>query len=127
MTRDGNFSNSLLSLEAQLKTLLEEVGGQSAIEFLDTVAELHPSEQKTALKLLTRVVRKFADSNTRFPSEGDLALKRFEEDLYNDLVREFETRQKNATLRLVKDLEEIETDSTPIDFQAAKRSRLPSA
>lgn len=127
MSKDGKFSDSLFSLELQLKTMLEEVGGKAAAEFLDTVSELHPSEQQTALKLFTRVLNKFAKSDNRLPTESDIALKRFEDDLYNDLVREIEARKSAGTLRLVKDIEAAGLNSDPIDFQAARRSRLPTA
>ena len=46
------FSANFLSLQLQLKTLLEEAGGDDLIPFLDALTGLTRSEQKIALKLL---------------------------------------------------------------------------
>lgn len=82
----GSFSSNLLSVQLQLGTLLEGIGGQSATKFLDSVAKLSGAEQDLVLGALSRVVDKISSGEERLYSNDDIALKNFEESLYNDLI-----------------------------------------
>ncbi|MCB0318552.1 MAG: hypothetical protein KDD56_07330, partial [Bdellovibrionales bacterium] len=82
----GNFTKNLFSLQLQLKTLLEDAGGEEAIELLDTLCKLNKSEQGILLKVINRLLSKVLNNGPRFETDGDLALKKFEDDLYQDLV-----------------------------------------
>ncbi len=82
----GSFSASLLSLQLQLKTLLEEAGGEVAVQFLNAVSNLHQTEQNTVLPIFTSIVEKISKGEERFATDGDLARKQFEDGLYNDIL-----------------------------------------
>ncbi|MBX7145194.1 MAG: hypothetical protein K1X79_12135 [Oligoflexia bacterium] len=80
------FSNSLMSLQLQLKTLLEGVGGERAVEFLDNLSELNPSEQKIALNKFIKVLEQIKNGTERLCTAEDQALRDFENNLYKDIL-----------------------------------------
>lgn len=88
MTRkyEGHISAALLSLELQIKTLLEGAGGEDALALLDAVSELNQSEQKLALGVFTKIVNNIKNGEQRLLTEGDLARKSFEETLYSEII-----------------------------------------
>ena len=92
----GRFSANLFSLQLQLKTLLEEAGGDELSALLDSLCSLSPSEQKVVIKVFSRMINKIVSGEDRLVTEGDLAVKRFEDSLYEDLVGEM----KRAVLAL---------------------------
>ena len=97
----GLVSQSLFSLQLQLKTLLEGAGGEDSIEFLDSLSELTNSEQKIVLRVFNRVVEKIRTGDSRLNTEEDQELKAFEENLYNDIISSFEqTTTANGKLHL---------------------------
>lgn len=83
---NGSFSKSLLSLQLQLDTLMEEAGGGRAIELLDALATLNPSEQRLATDIFTRAVKRIAAGPDRLVTNDDKVLKEFEDGLYADLL-----------------------------------------
>lgn len=85
-TSGKHFSNSLVSLQLQLKTLLEGVGGEHAVEFLDKLSELNPSEQKLALNKFIDVLDRIKNGTERLCTPEDQALRDFEDGLYRDIL-----------------------------------------
>jgi soluble cytochrome b562 len=65
---------------------MEEAGGERAIELLDALATLNPSEQRLALTVFGRVVKRISAGTDRLVTNDDKALKDFEEGLYADLI-----------------------------------------
>lgn len=129
----NRFSANFISLQLQLKTLLEEAGGDELMPFLDALGTMNRSEQKTILKLLTRTIEKVVATTPRLATDGDLALKEFEDSLYADLAHALETGESKHPTRPRK-IEVLsggkaaqEPEKTPIDLAAArKRKRISS-
>ena len=99
---DGVFSAGLFSLQLQLKNLLEGTGGDHALLLLDTLAKMSASEQKVALDVFTRVLERVAAGEQRLFTDGDLALKEFEDNLYNDIVSAMDEASKPPSLQTAK-------------------------
>ncbi len=83
---EGLFSQSLRSLEIQLKTLFYGSGNDNAIAFLDSLSNLGIVEQEIALNLFKAVVDKIVSGDKRLLSEKDLQQKKIEDDLYNEII-----------------------------------------
>jgi len=83
---DGGFGNGFLSLQLQLNTLFEEVGGERAIGLLDALGRLSSAEQKLLIPLLTKVVIRIASGEIRFFSQEDKEHKVFEEKLFQEIL-----------------------------------------
>ena len=83
----GPVSFGLLSLQLQLQTLLEECGGEHAVDFLDTLSELPGKErQQKVLNVFGNVVKRLLDSN--LPDEWDEAFcNELEEELFEDIMK----------------------------------------
>ena len=106
---EGNFTASLMSLELQMNTLLEEVGGDEAKALLDSVSNLSRCEQKQILGLFRRVVNQVVAGEKRVYSDEDKRLAEFEEQLFQDVLRsldEIELKNKiqgeNSSLKVIK-------------------------
>ena len=98
---EGLVSQSLFTLQLQLKTLLEGAGGEDALEFLDSLGELTRSEQKIILKMFNRVIERLRKSEIRLCSDEDKELLAFEENLYNEIIQTIEHGEKsNGKLHL---------------------------
>jgi hypothetical protein len=128
--KDGIFSSSLLSLQLQLKTLLEGAGGDAALTFLDTLSTLNPSEQKLILGLFTTVVERVKSGEDRLETEEDQHLKEFEETLYRDILDSMREAANDTPNRKIEVLEGGKSrnriDKTPIDLAEARKSRRRS-
>lgn len=128
----SRFSANFLSLQLQLKTLLEESGGDELIPFLDALSSLNRSEQKLLLKMLARTIEKVVATTPRFATSGDLALKNFEDSLYKDIADELDFGHiKDVRAKRIEVLdggkEQIPTPKAPIDLASArKRKKLSS-
>lgn len=98
---DGPVSLGLMSLRAQLNTLLAEAGGDAVVKLLDTLCQVSPAEQKHILALFTRVIDKFLAGDMRTPQNTD-ELSAFEENLYSNLLADIEAvaEEKPLPLRL---------------------------
>ena len=124
----GKFTKNLFSLQLQLRTMLEEAGGDDAMQFLDTLCKLNKSEQRVILKVLNRLVGDILHKGPRFETEGDLALKRFEDDLYGDLLRAMKNESssvKRSKLQVVDGGKNVAPKSVKelVDLQEFRRSR----
>jgi hypothetical protein len=86
----GVFSATLMSVQLQMKTLLEGAGGDKAVRLLDALSSLSNAEQEIALTAFDSAIRKISSGETRYSSDEDKALRAFEEELYNGLVSDIE-------------------------------------
>lgn len=87
---DKHFSANFFSLQLQLKSLLEDIGGEAAISFLDKLSTLNKSEQKIMVRVFENVVERVRSGSVRVETNEDSNLKKFEENLYNDIVYEMQ-------------------------------------
>lgn len=128
----SRFSANFLSLQLQLKTLLEESGGDELLPFLDALATLNRSEQKLLLKMLARTIEKVVATTPRFATDGDLALKNFEDSLYQDIAEALDVGHiKDVRSKRIEVLdggkEKSAPSNSPIDLAAVrKRKKLSS-
>ena len=138
MDNEGNnnnrFSANFFSLQLQLKTLLEDAGGDDALALLDTLTNLNKSEQKVALKLFSKVIQRVTSGPIRLETEGDLALKEFEDNLYEDLVAAIEEQTREERIATTPKIEVLsggrelkpanqEPKKSPIDIASARKKR----
>ena len=87
----GIFSSNYMSLQLQLRTLLQDCGGEGAACLLDSLCCLTPSEQALALKLFSGVIDRILAGEIRLKTAADCTMKEIEENLYSDLVRSIES------------------------------------
>jgi hypothetical protein len=84
--RGGEFTRNLLSLQLQLQTLLEGVGGEGTASLLDGLAQLSESERKRIIPLLSRVVSQVLKGDKRLLSAEDKELQDFENNLLQSIM-----------------------------------------
>jgi hypothetical protein len=82
----GDFTKSLLSLQMQLQTLLEGVGGEETAGLLDGLAQLSEAERSLVIPRLTRTIREIAKSDKRLLSDKDREMKQFEDSLFDGVM-----------------------------------------
>lgn len=122
----GTISSNLLSLQMQLKTVLEEAGGDAVLTLLDALCMLNRSEQVIALRTLNRIVKRIVLGDNRLFTSEDSARKDFEDGLYNEITRalrdtsEVENKKCFSVLDGGKCPEE---SRDPIDFLKEKELR----
>ena len=85
-SHDGDFSKNLLSLQLQLQTLLEGVGGKNTSSLMDTLSKLSGTERDIIVPMLTRILDKLISENERVTSMQDAELKDFENALYESVL-----------------------------------------
>jgi hypothetical protein len=85
-SRGGNFTRNLLSLQLQLQTLLEGVGGEGTSSLLDNIAQLSEAERKRIIPLLSRVISRVVQGEKRLISAEDRELKEFEDSLFDSIM-----------------------------------------
>lgn len=85
-SQGGNFTRNLLSLQLQLQTLLEGVGGEGTASLLDGLSQLSESERKRILPILSRVVAKILKGDKRLSSAEDRELQNFEDSLFDSIM-----------------------------------------
>ena len=85
-SQGGDFTKSLLSLQLQLQTLLEGVGGDHTASLLDNIARLSDTERATIIPLIAKVIAKVAGGDKRLLSANDEELKDFEDSLYESVL-----------------------------------------
>jgi uncharacterized protein with von Willebrand factor type A (vWA) domain len=95
----GDFTKSLLSLQMQLQTLLEGVGGAETAGLLDGLAQLSEAERSVVIPRLTRTIREITKSDKRLMSEKDKEMKEFEDSLFEGVMEalKHEPTEKTAT------------------------------
>ena len=82
----GIFSQSFMSLQIQLKTLLEGSGGNSSIELLDALSKLGKHEQEVVINSFLVVINKIANGEKRYLTDEDYSQKEMEDNLYSEIV-----------------------------------------
>jgi hypothetical protein len=82
----GDFTKSLLSLQMQLQTLLEGVGGEETAGLLDGLAQLSEAERSLVIPRLTRTIKEIVRSDKRLMSDRDRELKDFEDSLFDGVM-----------------------------------------
>jgi hypothetical protein len=82
----GDFTKSLLSLQMQLQTLLEGVGGEETAGLLDGLAQLSEAERSLVIPRLTRTIQEIAKSDKRLVSDKDKEMKQFEDSLFEGVM-----------------------------------------
>jgi len=124
----GRFTRNFFSLQLQLKTLLEESGGDDLIAFLDDLSDLGKTEQKIVLKIFSRAVSKLKNEERRAViSKNEKALKDFEEVLYSELLGSIEKAADQTPLKLSilnGGNSKAERSDNVIDLSRARENRL---
>lgn len=95
----GRFSSALMSLQLQLKSLLDDAGGDHVVSLLDSLCTLTSAEQEIALKIMKVVVDRLSSRDERLLSAKDEHMKELEEFLYNDIVNSFESHASRKTAK----------------------------
>lgn len=95
-SQGGDFTKNLLSLQLQLTTLLEGVGGNETAGLLDTLAKLNDSERAVIVPILTRVISRLIESGTRIQSEEDLQMQDFENSLFESVLSAMQGESANV-------------------------------
>lgn len=108
--KDGIVSLSLMSIEAQVKTLFAEAGGTPAVELLDRLCRLSDKEQLKVLGIFSRILDRVISGDVKLEQAGeaqydtaqdDTAQKAFEDSLYNEIIAEISgTGKGGRSLRL---------------------------
>ena len=95
----GDFTKSLLSLQMQLQTLLEGVGGEETAGLLDGLAQLSEAERSVVIPRLTRTIQEITKSDKRLMSDKDREMKEFEDSLFEGVMEalKHEPAEKAAT------------------------------
>ena len=127
--KNGPFSRNLFGLELQLKTLLEEVGGDQALQVLDSLTALNRSEQQVVLRVFDRLLRRIASGSERLVTSEDRVMKDFEEGLYRDILGAMRDAAGASTAPTGRIVEVIEGGKArpirqaPINLEEARRNR----
>lgn len=82
----GDFTKSLLSLQMQLQTLLEGVGGEETAGLLDGLAQLSETERSVVIPRLTQTIKEIVKSDNRVMSDKDHEMKQFEDSLFEGVM-----------------------------------------
>ena len=125
----GDFTKSLLSLQLQLKTLLEGVGGDDTASLLDALGQLSDSERKLVVPLISKVIKRIASGDQRVISDEDKDMKEFEDSLFDSVLEAFGNTANEADLVKEPDhkLAVVPGGKTPSDRVAYKKPiRVPA-
>jgi hypothetical protein len=90
----GEFTKSLLSLQLQLQTLLEGVGGEGTASLLDGIAKLSETERSVVIPVISQVINRLVTSEQRLASEEDKRLKEFEDSLFESVMSAISTENE---------------------------------
>jgi hypothetical protein len=140
-SQGGDFTKSLLSLQLQLQTLLEGVGGEDSAGLLDALAKLSDTERAVVIPALTKSVLRVLSGEKRLQSQSDLAMEDFENELFESVLSAMgdaggetpsPTREASKKLAVVPG-GKVDSDvvkfkkpvriSSPIDLSKARENR----
>jgi hypothetical protein len=93
-SQGGEFTKSLLSLQLQLQTLLEGVGGEGTASLLDGLAKLSETERALVIPVISQVIGRIVNGEQRLASEEDKHLKEFEDSLFESVLSAMGGAQK---------------------------------
>jgi hypothetical protein len=85
-SQGGEFTKSLLSLQLQLQTLLEGVGGEGTATLLDGLAKLSETERAVLIPVISQVIGRIANGEQRLTSDQDQRMKEFEDTLFESVL-----------------------------------------
>jgi hypothetical protein len=85
-SQGGEFTKSLLSLQLQLQTILEGVGGEEAAGLMDALAKLSNTERATVIPMLTRIIARLVTEHDRVLGKEEQELKEFENALFESVL-----------------------------------------
>jgi hypothetical protein len=132
------------TLQLMADSLFDGCGGKEALTLLDSLSELREEDQKAALVLFHKVLRRLSTTGTPLSARSPGEMAEFEEALYRDLLDSMREAQVNSDLsedarlaapdlstakpirRLAlvsKDRTSGESSSHPLDFEEARRRR----
>lgn len=121
-SQGGDFTRNFLSLQLQLQTLMEGVGGDGTASLLDNLAQLSESERSKIIPLLSRVVGRIAQGDKRLFSDDDRALKDFEDSLFESIVASLgHSANDDQVLPNKRKLEVVAGGKTPASVLAVKK------
>lgn len=134
MANDTPFERNLLSLELQLKTIFEEVGGESALKFLGKLSKLNRSEQELILETLSNLIDRIERGDTRLNTDEDQLAQDFEDGLFNDIVASMKRVSNESTrevlsreikrLRVLDGGKTRESNNDPVCLSTFRRSKI---
>jgi hypothetical protein len=128
-SRGGNFTRNLLSLQLQLQTLLEGVGGEGTASLLDGLSQLSETERKRIIPLLSRVVNRVLRGEKRVSSAEDKELQNFEDALFDSIIAALgqSSNDDRVTPQADRPLE-VFTGGKPASDRSARRKpvKVPS-
>jgi hypothetical protein len=126
----GDFTKSLLSLQMQLQTLLEGVGGEETAGLLDGLAQLSEAERSVVIPRLTQTIKDIVKSDKRVMSEKDHEMKSFEDSLFEGVMEalQHEPGMKPATAETAPKLAVVPGGKRQSDgaVQVKKPVRIPT-
>ncbi len=96
-SQGGEFTKSLLSLQLQLQTLLEGVGGEGTASLLDGLAKLSETERAVVIPVISQVIGRIVNGEQRLASEEDKRLKDFEDSLFESVLAAMGSAQHKDT------------------------------
>lgn len=85
-SQGGDFTKSLMSLQLQLQTLLEGVGGDETAGLLDALAKMSDTERSLVIPELTKVINRVVDGSNRVQSQEDIQMQDFENSLFESVL-----------------------------------------
>jgi len=125
---EGTFSANFFSLQLQLKTLLEDCGGDGALQLLDSLADLNESEKPVVLGVFSRVLKRLLNGEKRITTSTDAERKEFEDGLYREIMaalHEATHPEGTGKLSVIRGGKPPPGANTPIDLGAARKARKP--
>jgi hypothetical protein len=126
--KEGLFTQSLRSLEIQLKTLFYGSGNENSLEFLDSLSNLGIAEQEILLKYFTSVIDRILQGDKRYFTESDTEQKKIEDDLYSEIVSGMNAAAKiplldGKRLEVLEGGKNSKKNKVLIDLSSARKSR----
>jgi hypothetical protein len=97
--KSGIVSLTLMSLEAQVKTLFAEAGGKPVVELLDRLCKISDQEQVKVLNIFSNLIDRIISGEIRLP-ESDSELKNFEDELYAEIINAMTAKSNKSGLKL---------------------------
>ena len=122
---DGTFSLGFFSLQLQLQNLLEEAGGEKAIELLDAISNLDSSHRSALLECFSRVAKRISSDNSCNPAEDSAAVNSLEESLYHEIIGSAAHGQESPRLEVVCGGKDNKSPAgrAPISLEEARKAR----
>lgn len=82
----GIFRLSLKAIKLQLATLMDEAGGEQAIELMDVLSDLNPAKRDIIIKSFIETVEKLSEKDPSLRLDSTA----LEDQLFNEIVEDIE-------------------------------------